>query len=544
MSILDAVDAYAPAKDFRRVGRYKLPHVLDLNGKRVQMRRPSSAGKILDDESNLVDWQKCIALVGASKRPDYMALVSVLNMAEHRKQIREYFELCLVAGEGDKARNLGVALHAMLDLVDRGADWEPSPLYAPVIDAYKRMLDRYGLVPVDIECTVVNDQYRCAGTIDRRYRTTRNLGAPDNTMVPIGVMLGADTKTGQTLEYASGSYATQLAAYVDAVRYNVQTDEREPFDPPTYKPWALIVHLNVDDARSDLYWVDMNAGREGLALSERVREWRQRTDLVMPARPPLRAVADDERETAPVAPAPVAANSPALPSVRPPDGRNASAPVVVPADPPADVADLAGLRTWLRMRIEEVRNAGEAATNALLLAWPDDTPGLKYEGHTVAQLHAISEALWKVEAEYSLPFPPPLPVENEEDAKAWRNPADAFAMTDLAGAIATHPRRNLVEEWVSAYDSGVTRNARSRYQVVRALVEFANLPDEWQDNEVREMLDGTLRAIGYDDGIKGLHSVSATNAADITSAAFAIQTGIAMVLYDERDRPVVRQITT
>jgi len=80
---------------------------------------------------------------------------------------------------------------------------------------------------------VINDEYRLAGTLDRLYRTTKVLVAPDGQVIPIGSIIVADTKTGKELEYAAGSYATQLAAYVDSVPYNVETDERGTWDDIT-----------------------------------------------------------------------------------------------------------------------------------------------------------------------------------------------------------------------------------------------------------------------------------------------------------------------
>lgn len=218
--------------DFRRVGR-GIPFVLDPNGKRVRYSRASNAGKILDDESNLTDWKLRTVVAGAAQRPELMASASVLDVDQHKKALRDIAEDCLVAGKGQRRSIIGTAVHGMFDRVDKKDDWDPPPQFRDLVDAYLATLETWGLIPVAIEVQVINDEYRLAGTLDRLYRTTKVLVAPDGQVIPIGSIIVADTKTGKELEYASGSYATQLAAYVDSVPYNVTTDERGSWDDIT-----------------------------------------------------------------------------------------------------------------------------------------------------------------------------------------------------------------------------------------------------------------------------------------------------------------------
>ena len=536
MSILDESLEPPERPDFRRVAN-GVPLVRDEEtGKYVRYKRASSAGKILDDESQLVDWQKRTIVEGAAQRPDLMAQVSVLDHDLDKKEIRDIVEECLVSGKGTQRRNTGTAIHAMLDHVDLEHDWVPAPQFAAAVEAYVRQLELYGLVPVDVEVRCVNDLKRIAGTMDRRYRTTRNLIAPDGTIIPIGTVLAADTKTGQSLEYASGSYATQLAAYAGSVRYDVTTDERTPFDPPTFQDWAIIVHVVAEDDRCDLYWVDLAAGRHALELSESVREWRKRTDLIAPAPAPLYVVpptiAPVEASTTPVA-----------------AGNGTPAPDA--AEPGADASTGARAdqrRDWLRERIDVIRAAGNQATEMLLREWPAGVPGLKFRNQSDAQLDAISEALWNVEREYSLPFPasdpatPPAPDIRDFSSRWSRptgddTPSNPQSMFDLRKAIDAHPRKALIYSWVRGQTS-----AHDNYALVHALYEFAMLPSEWTDDNVTEMLDGTLRAIGYDDGIKALGNVVAEHAPLIMSSAFGITAGNALLLYGEDGKPVVRII--
>lgn len=229
---LDEFDA-PERPDFRRVGRYRTPFVLNPDGKRVRYGRSSNSGKILDDESNLTDWKLRTAVAGAAQSPELMASASVLDVDTNKKELREIVEDCIKAGKGQRRAVIGTAVHAMFDHVDRGADWEPPPQFRALVEAYVATLETWGLVPVGIEVQCVNDEFRLAGTLDRLYRTTKVLVAPDGQVIPIGSILVGDTKTGKELEYAAGSYATQLAAYVDSVPYDVTTDERGEWDDVT-----------------------------------------------------------------------------------------------------------------------------------------------------------------------------------------------------------------------------------------------------------------------------------------------------------------------
>ena len=526
MSINDPSLEPPERPDFRRRGK-GVPVVWnEENGRFEPYRRASSAGKILDDETGLTDWKICTGIYGAAQRPDLMAILSTLDLKAHRNQIRDIAEDCLVAGKGTERRNTGTAIHAMLDHVDLDHEWTPAPQFRDAVDSYIRALEIYGLVPVDVEVKCVNDLHRIAGTMDRRYRTTRNLVAPDGSIIPIGSIVAADTKTGQSLEYAAGSYSTQLAAYADSVRYDVVTNERYPFDPPTYSDWAIIVHVDANDARTDLYYVDLEAGRHGLQLSSHVRDWRSRTDLILPAREPLRTVASTTDEERAVASHP-SNGSPLAPT----------APVAAPVGPPATTAPLLGadastgdldaVRAWLRGRIATVRGAGLEPTGWLQRRWPAGVAGLKYDTQTEAELDAIAEVLDGIETQFSLPFPATDP--------RLTNPVTGNRF--IFDTTYTGPRKSLIREWLAVI------NYAPHETLMDALTDFATLSEDWRDEDITEMLDGTLRAVGYDDGVKSLGDVTENEANVMRTAAWGLQEGTAYVLYGEDGKPVVRTVT-
>jgi len=512
--------------DFRRVSNTGVPMVIDPDtGKRVRYRRSSSAGKILDDESNLWDWKLRTAIVGAAQRPELMAMVSVLNPDLDKKKIRDHAEQCLVQGKADQRKVQGIAVHAMFDHVDLGHDWVPAPQFKELVDAYVHAIAYYGLIPEEVEVQCVNDQYRLAGTLDRRYRTTRVLIAPDGQIIPIGSYLVGDTKTGLALEYAAGTYSTQAAAYVDSVRYNVQTDERTPFDPPNFPDWALCIHARPEAPDVEIYWIDIQSGRLGLALATQVWEWRRRGDLITPANPPLRAVPE--------------------PPTEPPEPSAAPEPVPEPSAPPEPSE---AFREWLRGRVVTILNhPNTAAKHQLHLRWPEGIPGFKQGGQTVEQLAALEKVLDSVEADFSIPFGAPDPRVQPElprRSEVWSKGTTAFDQEDAAAigvAINEHPRKGMLHRWVTAaVSAGVHPGIPDRTALAHALIEFAKIGDEWSDDDLTEMLDGTLRALDYQNGVADLFRVIPADAPKIMSAAFAITAGTAMLMFDDEDKPVVR----
>jgi hypothetical protein len=89
----------------------------------------------------------------------------------------------------------------------------------------------------------------------------------------------ADLKTGTDLTYSWRSISIQLAAYADAQHiYDYKTSVRTSL-PMIEKDRAIVFHLPAGEGRCELYWVDLEAGRQGLELALNVRAWRKRKDL-------------------------------------------------------------------------------------------------------------------------------------------------------------------------------------------------------------------------------------------------------------------------
>lgn len=458
--------------------------MVQVNGKWERFSRSSNAGKILDDENALTDWAKRTMLIGAAYRPELLAQVSTLDAELDKKQLRDIAEECLVAGKGRARQVAGSAVHAMLDHIDLGHEWQPTPDYALACKAYVDALNLYGLVVVDVECSCINIAARLAGTMDRRYRTTRTLIAPDGSTIPIGSVLASDTKTGRTLEYNHGTYSTQIAAYVDSERYDVVTNTYTPFEPGTFKEWALIMHVVPEDARCEVYWVDLNSGREGLKLAHAVKQWRKRTDLLMPCKPPSWPVA-------------------VVPAYHEPPATTAQEPER-PLEAPEPDATSVDVYLWLRERVEAV-TAVDSAKTMLLREWPEGVPGMRSMQHTDSMLKAIEQVLDMVEKEYSLPF-------------IGTDPRIQFAQNGEppAGVPKSQMNENTLSVWL--FLAGCDEDSA----LGQSLVQFASL-DNYTELEKDELLSAALRGIGYQGGTQELASVTHGDARLLLHAASLVR---------------------
>jgi hypothetical protein len=178
-----------------------------------------------------------------------------------------------------------------------------------------------------------------------------------------------------------------------------------------------------------------------------------------------------------------------------------------------------------------IREQTNGAAMMLQRIWPDGIPGLKNPGHTAEQLDAIAHAIDLVEAEFHIPF-------GETDPRTLASMARHPSVSSLPAKPeqTMHPaisRAVLVNMW----GTGVTNE-----RVLQALVVFAGITpeDEWSDDDLETMLIGTLRAMGYLSGLSALPMLTYEEVPYILSAALAISSGSAMLLFDAEEKPVVR----
>ena len=194
------------------------------------------------------------------------------------------------AAGANRKRDLGTALHALTEQLDRGESPTIPEDLRPDIEAYLKATANLRMC--EIEVFVVNDALRAAGTFDRLVEVD-------------GVAYLADLKTG-SLHQAQVSM--QLALYASGERYDPATGARSPLD--VNQDRGLVIHLPSGSGTCALHWADLRAGWKGVELAAKVWTWRD-------TQPEWLAEPAQEPEPAPAEPATEQRNSVAQPAPEP-----------------------------------------------------------------------------------------------------------------------------------------------------------------------------------------------------------------------------------
>jgi hypothetical protein len=246
---------------FDHYGRYLLD---DGTGQRAWTRVTTMA-KTLEDTTALTEWKTRQVAIGVGRRQDlaYMAATHY----EDKAKLKEVVESALEAAETTAAANLGTSFHGYRKLALSGGELPDLPELATAHAAYVTELTRLGITEDSrAELTVTNRKFDTAGTFDGMYRLD------DGTMV-IG-----DIKTG-SVRYPQ-SFALQMAAYASA---EVVMVNGQPYDftGQADQIRGLIIEVDVARAWVMVHEIDLTAGLYGLALAQKVRQFRKR-DVLTP----------------------------------------------------------------------------------------------------------------------------------------------------------------------------------------------------------------------------------------------------------------------
>ena len=257
----------------------------------IPWTRATTVASTLADRYGLEQWAQRNTVLGIGLREDLYAQAAAAT-PDDKQTLNSIAKQAQDAAKASAGANLGSALHKFTERVDAGEEFDVIPPWKADIDAYKNTIKQsgIGLDPVWIERVVVVPQLRIAGTLDRiaNYNGQRYI---------------ADVKTGQdVVKYGMGDIAVQLAIYAGASHAwlgdaaSVPRDRYgryklpDPTDNPNvYEPMAevsrdkaLVIHLPAGQARCELHWVDIAAGREAVRTAVWVRDWRKRKDLSEP----------------------------------------------------------------------------------------------------------------------------------------------------------------------------------------------------------------------------------------------------------------------
>ncbi len=233
-------------------------------GKPVAYRRCTTFIDVLGDRSNLERWKQRQTALGLSKRPDLMMRVQA---KPSNKDLDRICEDSLKAAGSDASANIGTAIHALTELIDRGQTPEIPPQAEKDIQAYIAAVKPMKMEAIEV--FVVHDRLKVGGTFDRIVRYEDKLYV-------------ADLKTG-SIDYDGAKIAMQLAVYANSQIYDVETGKRTRLEVDLHR--GLVIHLPQGEGKCTLHWADIHAGFEGVRLAEQVWQWRSRKDLLTPVGP-------------------------------------------------------------------------------------------------------------------------------------------------------------------------------------------------------------------------------------------------------------------
>ena len=366
-------------RDFRRANGAPMVSDPENPDKTLRYSRPSSYGKNLDDENALVNWRIWKAMEGVAASKSLAAQVAA-TPDEDKEGKKELREKALDRGTANEAADMGTALHAMTVRVENpNDDWVPPEAYQPDLQAYIELLEEYGLVSEMVECHMVNDEFRCAGTADRIYRLTKPLAAPDGQVLQPGTLVLGDLKTGKSLDLSAPGYCVQVALYATSQLYDIHLEKRLA-TPPINQDWALLVHLPVGKGRATLVWSSVERGLYGAWLSFEIKKWQK-----------LWKSGSEGHDMPPV----VLWEAPTV------EERLGAEGIEVGEVLEAAWEDMVA---YAHARIQTISTYPKAK-ESLILWWPDNVPTpksgkLASEGDMIKVLNLLD----KVEATYSIPF--------------------------------------------------------------------------------------------------------------------------------------------
>lgn len=286
----------------RRNGRYV---VVDTAGKETTYQRMTNAIRVVDDDFGVQQWSKRNVALGVARNRDLIA--RVVAAADDKKALNALCEEAQKLAGGHEKRELGTALHDIVERINRGQTPEVADTFAADIDAYRAALAAHGIRPVVdlVEFVVVLDEHKVAGQADFMA-----------TVDGIDGLVVCDLKTGSV---GFGGHwmkmAAQLGGYSRGTRYDPATDTRLPWPAPVNQDVGLIIHLPPGEGRCDVWSLDLNAGWGGFEAAMSMAATRSTkgiaTQLVAgdAEQPPTNdavsaAVVDGAVETASPAPSP------------------------------------------------------------------------------------------------------------------------------------------------------------------------------------------------------------------------------------------------
>lgn len=241
--------------------------------------RVSTFARALEDGARLVAWKERMLLKGVIENPHLIP--ADLNTLDYRGPAGQVIEALMDAAGANDGAYYGTALHSLSEIFDFTdqdlRQFNPSAELLAGMDAYVEATK--DLEMLEGEVFVVNDQYGCAGTLDRlvRFNDPVRFTMPDGETIRLeaGAVVIADLKTG-TLHTQENSI--QMGMYAGGLRYDPETGERSPLHPDLDPRVGIIIHVprvqKPGVLPASLVGIDLTAGLALADLALQVRRSR------------------------------------------------------------------------------------------------------------------------------------------------------------------------------------------------------------------------------------------------------------------------------
>lgn len=411
--------------------------------------RATTVAKALDSQDGLMKWNGRMILLGLMQRPDLLALAGTIDES-NSKELNRLCDQASEAGGSVTRRNLGTAIHSMLEQSITVPDYQAPEQYRADIEAIHHAVKEAGgeFLTDMIERVVVLDELQIAGTFDGIIRIADRLYL-------------CDLKTGSM--FGGLSWAIQLSIYAHADALYLQgpdkdgsQDTRFPM-PEVDQNRAIIIHCEPGTGHAELHWLDIATGYEALQVAMKVREYRN-----------VKPISPFTTDTLPA-----------------------------PVETITEYVD-EQWRKLARERVGTMLNDDNARTD-ILREWPSDIPTLRSgDPITVTDGDRLSVLFSRIERQHGLPFADvPTSVEKKRWEKtAERRPAPAEGGTvGDADIDAMNKATRLLDEdaraWIAEKMKACSKANRSvrlrgpggkavqqRLEVCKALVRFAPHQDD------------------------------------------------------------------
>jgi len=246
------------------------PLIRQPDGKVIAYDRSSAAAKLIEDTYNIQRWDRRNRAYGMAYDLSLVARVlavggdpSTWDDAQ-KNEMNEISDAAAGVAQAHKSADIGSAVHALTERTDRGEKVIAGP-YEADIEAYVNALIAAGFEvdPLYIECRLVCDELRLAGTADRILTRSSDR-----------MRFIADLKTGASVDYGGLGWGAQLAAYAHSLLYDVDAGERLP-TPAIDKTTGIIIHLPAGQGVCTLYEIDLVAGYRAAVLANEIRAVRR-----------------------------------------------------------------------------------------------------------------------------------------------------------------------------------------------------------------------------------------------------------------------------